>query len=291
MEGGHLTAEAVSRMVLRTLPPPEILAALRHLGECEACRENVRGGVPDDFEVVRSTIREEAEEQAYRPPARRGALLVAASVVIAIQLVAVFSARRPFERSPRPVIVAPPSPAPSHPEWDRLVREARASGRLPFPPALDALRGEWDSLRGVSDQPGERLSPAGVVIDDTRPSFIWPSTPDAAYVVSIMDGDDEIARSAPLAVARWTPERELPRARTYAWQVEVRHGRETSILPKSSEPLALFRIVGEREHRDIAEARRLRPADHFLHAVLYARAGLRAEALTSLRASGVTLSK
>ena len=262
------TAGAATREIVET-----------HVEDCASCRADLR-----DLQALRP-----------RPPSgapfgrrfggwsgrRSPAAAVAAAVAIAVALIVVF-ARRPAPGVPvdRPTVTtARREPAPYvRPEWEALVREARRTGTLVFPPDLAQLRGDGDALRGPNGAPAAALAPAGIVVDDTRPRFSWPERRGATYVVLLFDGDEEVARSPELAAAEWRPERPLQRGRTYTWQVEVRRDGRLDVLPPPEAPQARFRIAGEREHRDIEAARRAHPDDALLHAVLYARAGLEAEA-------------
>jgi hypothetical protein len=164
-------------------------------------------------------------------------------------------------------------------EWDALVKNALATGRLPFPDDLDELRGVEDTLRGEGAPATSRVGPAGVVIDDTRPELSWPAIDGATYVVSIFDGEEEVVRSKSLDANRWTPSRDLPRGRTLVWQVAAEHEGTLTILPSPPAPQAMFRIISARDHRELSEAKAKHPDDHALLAVLYARSGMEKEAL------------
>jgi hypothetical protein len=146
------------------------------------------------------------------------------------------------------------------------------------------LRAPADIVRG-STAAQERVHPSGVVIDDVRPTFTWPPRNGATYLVSVFHEDRRVIQSPPLEVPQWRPDRDLPRGRTLAWQVEVMRGGAVETIPRPPSPPALLLITSEAHHRDIEHARELYPDDHLLHAVLYARSGMRSEALASLRRS------
>lgn len=241
-----------------------------HVEDCASCRAELR-----ELEALRT---------APRPRRIPVLAIAAAAAAIAIALLLVLYANRsapPVPRVHHPTVSVQQPPAPpayARPEWEALVREARRTGKLPFRTDLARLRGKSDSLRGADDAPVDGLAPAGIVVDETRPRFTWPERRGAVYVVLLYENDEEIARSKPLSAAEWRPERELQRGRTYAWQVEVRRGDALELLPPPAAPEARFRIAGADAHRQIEEARRAHPDDHLLHAILYARAGLEAEA-------------
>jgi hypothetical protein len=193
--------------------------------------------------------------------------------------------RKPAPPPPRraPERVAPAPPAYARAEWAQLVAGVLAAGQLPFPSDLAILRGGLEPVRGEAPGPTTTLVPAGIVIDETRPAFSWPPRAGATYVVSIFDGDREVAHSEPLTTRAWTPPRALPRGRTYTWQVEAKTAGGIEVLPAPPAPPARFRIVGAGEHAELEAARAAHPDDHLLLAALYARAGLEAEAKEQLR--------
>src|SRR5438477_577897 len=79
-----------------------------------------------------------------------------------------------------------------------------------------------------------------------------------------------VARSATLDRNRWTPEQPLARGRAYAWQVRVIRGAGVETLPPPPRPNPRFRVIGDYEARDLAEARTSYPNDHLLLGVLAA---------------------
>ncbi|HYI10802.1 MAG TPA: hypothetical protein VEK57_17210 [Thermoanaerobaculia bacterium] len=267
-----------------------------HLQDCAMCRAEV-----DDLRALagRKAMRRWTERTARtaRPAADRGRLLaLAAAIVVVAFLIAVFFRTRPagvtppLQRPevrgtvpvPPPVQPAPP-PRPTNPRWERLVADAVVRGRLPYPADLAELDPPPDVLRGTEGSAKAELSPAGVVIDETRPELRWEGREGAAYVAWIYEGETEIARSGRLTAPRWRPGRALPRGRTYTWQVEVEQNGATVILPAPPAPAAMFRILTDEQSSEIRSARAQQPDDHLLHAVLFARNGQRAEAEAALR--------
>jgi len=85
-------------------------------------------------------------------------------------------------------------------------------------------------------------------------------------------------------VNEWTCDVELPRGRAYTWQVEVRRGDATSMLPMPPAPPARFEVLSARTKEALDAVRRDWPDDHLLLGVLCARAGLREAALEELGA-------
>ncbi len=139
-----------------------------------------------------------------------------------------------------------------------------------------------DVTRGNGPRQDAAVAPSGVVIDIPRPTFRWSGVSGAKYTVSVLDGDREVAVSAPLRSNDWTPERDLTRGRTYRWQVRASRGKETWIIPSAPQPAPLFALLDDVAHRDLDSARRKYPDDHLLLAVLEAHYGLQAEAVEEL---------
>lgn len=260
------TADAATREIVES-----------HLEDCEACRAEVAD--------LRAFARQ------IRPRRSLTWLAVAAALAVLIAVALMLIARRETAPPSPPVVsttaslppVVPKRPPYANARWAAFVAEALQRGRLPFPKDLAELRGDDDPLRGSNDPKHPRLSPAGIVIDETRPRFSWPAVDGAAYVVSVFDNDERIARSESLRRTDWTPARELPRGRTLLWQVEAAHDGAVDLMPAPPAPQAMFRIAGAREHAELEEAKRDAAAEPLLLAVLYARAGLRDDALRELR--------
>jgi anti-sigma factor RsiW len=249
-----------------------------HLDDCAMCRAEV-----DDLRTM----------LARRPRATPWWIAFAAAAAVATTLFLAWPRPEPpIAVSPpplvvRPAVVAPEPMAPApprygKPEWQRLVDDAKRTGRLRFPAYLTDLAPPPDVLRGVRGSRDDELTPAGRVVDDARPELSWRARRGATYVVSVFDGETEVARSESLTSARWTVTRTLRRGRTYLWQVRVSVDGKEETIPALPAPPALFRITSNEEHRAIADARTQFPNDHLLHAVLYAKSGMREEAERAL---------
>lgn len=285
----HVTTELLDRMARRDLTPEEFLGVARHLESCDDCARQGRERAARDLVALQ-------EEFKPAPRSRRRIWLSAIAAALAVLLLALLFTRddAPSERAPVVDVTDPPSrtaprtattpdaaAAYADPEWERLVAEAKRSGTLPFPPDLDALRGQEEILRGSSDE-SQRVSPAGIVIDETRPTFRWPARKAGRYTLFIFDGERQLASSGELDAPRWTAKSDLPRGRTLTWQVEVTDGERVETIPRPPAPPAMFRIATDAGHRDLVRALAAHPRDHLLHAVLYARAGMRREALEAM---------
>jgi hypothetical protein len=260
-----------------------------HLEDCDLCRREA-----EELFALRRQL------ERVRRPRRWRVLAIAASAVLALvaAMALVLWRMRPQE-APSPPVVESPSPerrAPAPPQlttgehpryrdakWEGLVRETLARGSLPVAPIVAAVAQPAHTMRGPRSASGAGLVPAGVVIESDRPTFSWHPIEGATYIVTIYDGDAEIANSGAMERASWTPPRALRRGRTYVWQVKARRGEEIAILPSPPAAPALFHVISDAAARELASARAAHPDDHLLLAVLSAQHGLVADAQRHLR--------
>jgi anti-sigma factor RsiW len=252
-----------------------------HLEDCPICRDEA-----EDLRRLRGSFLQ--SRPAPRPRFVRRWWTVAAALALVAGTVVV-SRRPPLPAAPPAPRAVPRASLPvsyANGEWNALVAEAVRTGRLPMAGGLDELRPGADPLRGGESGDAALLSPAGVVVATARPRFRWAAADGhAKYVVAIFDGSSEVATSEALTATEWTPPADLPPERTLAWQVDVTSGAKHFIMPAPPAPPALFRIASAADRAQIDAARSQYPNDHLLHAVLYARAGLAAEAGGALQRS------
>lgn len=277
----HLDDAQLAGSVDGTLDAAEREIAETHLEQCAACRADV------------ADLRTAA---ARRPPHRRARvpLAVAAGTLLVVLGAAYLVSRRPTPPSSPPVAVDTMSTTTAtastgttttapvsygRAEWDALVRDALATGTIVAPAVIRELAGRPDVLRGTAPAETSLQWPVATAIDTTRPEFRWSAGGGAEWVVAVARGEDELLRSDVLRETRWTPPRDLARAETYSWTVEVRSADGTrSVLPPPSEPMALFRVLSAAEHEEWAEAQRRHSGDALLLGLVAARLGLRREA-------------
>jgi anti-sigma factor RsiW len=260
-----------------TLTSQRRAAIETHLAECDRCREDV------------ADLRDVSARMTRRV---RPAVLAVAAALGAIGITLLLLSRTPRDTAARPVVrsmrrpinVTKPMQRPR--EWDEAVRAALDAGRLARPSILSELRPAPDVLRGPGMTTTAALAPIGEVIETATPRFEWTASSGAIYVVSVFNGEREVASSGEIKSATWSPAKGLARGNTYVWQVEVRRGDASTILPAPPDPQALFRVADEKTLREIAEARQRFPDDHLLLGVLYARAGMQERAKEELRADG-----
>ena len=173
------------------------------------------------------------------------------------------------------------------PEYQLRVKQALIVQRVEKSPLLAGLNLPGSSLMG-GDEEGNRFAvsePVGTVILTASPTFRWSKLQGAtSYVVEIYDAQFNPSSSSPLLTgAGWTAP-PLTRGQVYSWQIKaIRNGQEF-IAPQPPAPQAKFRILDQATADEIARARRDYASSHLLLGLLYARAGLIAEAGQEFRA-------
>jgi hypothetical protein len=169
---------------------------------------------------------------------------------------------------------------------DRQRVEAALAAGVAEPPDLAELRGQGGVLMGGSPAPRFGLGePVATVVASDRPTFRWrPLAGAADYTVVIADeGLQPVARSEAVTSTSWTPRDRLPRGRVYLWQVTARQGDTSVTAPAPDQPPARFRVLDERTAALLDRVARERPDAHLLLGLLYAQAGVIAEAAAHLR--------
>jgi hypothetical protein len=267
----HVDAESMIAYETGAVSPADREIIEAHLADCSSCR--------DAFHPSSSPARQRDSRRVAAIAASVAAIAAAAYVTLNRQPPAAPVTVR-IERA-QPKVAAP---AYAREEWKRLVDEVRATRRVPLRSDLDELRPASDALRTNTSSPAGMMSPAGVVVESTRPEFRWSPYSRAKYVVLLQPiGSADIARSSTLRDTIWTPAFDLERGKTYEWQVTVSRGPESFAIPSPPAPRTLFRILEAGLKQEIDEARRAHPEDHLLLAALYSRAGLDTEAASELQ--------
>jgi putative zinc finger protein len=172
-------------------------------------------------------------------------------------------------------------------EYRQMAAEALSNQKAPGSPLLAGLRRPGSSLMGAGDN-GRRfaiIEPSGKVLLSDRPAFKWTRLDGAdSYVVEIYDAQFNLITSSPaLTGLSWTSQ-QLARGQVYSWQVKAISGGQEFIAPHPTAPQAKFRILDQTAAAEIARARRDYASSHLLLGLLYARAGLLAEAEQEFRA-------
>ncbi len=172
-------------------------------------------------------------------------------------------------------------------EAARAVAAALGEGRLELP-ALSGLQGRAGVLMG-GPAPTTRLrvlSPQGVNVREARPEFRWQPLPGArAHVVSVYSEDlAPVLRSPELTstASSWRAGAELPRGRSYVWQVAALVGEERHVAPAPPEPEARFHVLAADESRRLEQELGAAGESRLARGVLLARAGVLDEAEQAL---------
>ncbi len=130
------------------------------------------------------------------------------------------------------------------------------------------------------------LSPQGVNVRTARPEFHWqPLTGARAHVVSVFTEDlAPVLRSPelPATAASWRAGTDLPRGRSYVWQVAALVGDERQVAPAPPEPEARFHVLGAGEARALEQELAAAGDSRLARGVLLARAGVLDEAALAL---------
>ncbi|HYH07643.1 MAG TPA: hypothetical protein VEK11_11360 [Thermoanaerobaculia bacterium] len=258
-----------------------------HLTECERCREDVADlRIPPRRPVRRP---HHATWLVFATAAGIAAVIVGGVLIRPEPEVAPFPppamVTKPHVTQPAPVPELPaPEPEPARsmrPEWAALIERARGGESPTMPAVLRRLRRGADVLRG-SAAARALLSPAGIVVESQRPRFTWDVAGGERFEVWLFAEGREVARSGTLTQKAWTPQRPLRRGVTYTWELQVERKGESEVYPMPPAPPAEVHVLEAAVHQELEAARREHAGDHLLLGLLYARAGMIAEAHAEL---------
>jgi hypothetical protein len=203
---------------------------------------------------------------------------IAASLVLAVWLFPSRPAEAPGQTTP--VAVSSLTAA----EQAR-VDAAVSAGRIELPASVSALIRPQGTLLGAQGTPTRfgPLGPVGTAVRSTRPTFSWGDAGADAYSVSVFDANfKEVARSERVQGTSWSPEADLPRGVPLVWQVTAHRGAVSETEPKPPQPEARFSVIDAATLARVEE-QAARLADNPLAlGVLYAEAGLIADARAEL---------
>ena len=164
----------------------------------------------------------------------------------------------------------------------RAIRAALIAGAITRPETLSELHGEPGLLRdGQSDGvPFALLNPVGTVVLDDHPTFRWQALSGAtAYTVSVFDADfNRVAKSEMLETTQWEAPHSLRRGAVYSWQVSALADGKEVTSPVKPSPDARFKIIEGAKEAELQRIKKIYPNSHLALGVLYAQAGLRADA-------------
>lgn len=160
------------------------------------------------------------------------------------------------------------------------VRESLRTGKIS--PSADLARMQnVPTRRAGEDNAATPVSPKNEATLDAAPVFRWQAAADSEYQITVTDdAGRDVAKSAILSQNSWQIEKELP-AGFYFWKIAVR--RKGVDEPSKNLSRAMFKVLSETEKRKL-EAAKNSVKSNLASAILYARAGLLAEAERELNA-------
>jgi hypothetical protein len=174
------------------------------------------------------------------------------------------------------------------PQTQKAVQTALVSEHLSEPQVLNELAGSKIILMGQATDglPFKLLAPVGIIVNSNRPTLRWQPLDGAnLYTVSVFDSDfNRVAKSGAQSATQWSVPLSLQNGKLYSWEVTALKENQEVISPVAPAPRAQFRIVERGNRNEIASVRRAHPRSHLTLGVLYARAGLLAEAEREFRA-------
>ena len=203
----HLSDEQLQLLVQGRVSPSATDAAHRHVKECPICASQV--------EDLRSWV-----APAGRARTNVRWLAIAAAVVGALVPTLLWQSRvgrqMPSTSLSGLEVLAPPEQA--------RIRAGLNSGTASLPDYMADLNSSREVLMGSPAKRGDTfdlIAPVGMGTVSDRPQFEWETLAGAsAYAVTVFDErSNVVARSPLLAQTKWNPLDQLPRGRTYVWQV------------------------------------------------------------------------
>ena len=296
-EAAHLEYRELERLADGTLDGVDLEMSQSHLAECANCRAEL-----DDLQRFRNSL---TTRPAPRP-SRTLQWLVAASLAAAVLLATYWYARH---QATSPTLSPPTTPSaqvvstvllideggPIERTADgslrgvdvRWLKEVDATLRDPQlspPSSLHDLHPAAPVFRGEDPKQSSGrvrlLSPVGIMLDEQTPTLSWKAN-DLRCRAMVLD-----ETFATIAQSDWTREgetkidRELPRGKSYSWQLHCRDGEREVIAPSGSEAEARFAILSSEAHEQLNAARGSH--SHLIRATEFARAGLLREARAEL---------
>jgi hypothetical protein len=268
----HLSDEDVQAYVDSTMDGADRHVADAHLAGCDVCARQI--------EELRSWA---------APPARRAAwpsYAWAASILLAL-LVPIGYWQWQGATPPE---IAGVSALPAG--LQARVREAVTAGRATLPATIAALAGQREVTMGPAAPAAtfRVVAPLATAVATDRPTFRWEPVAGATeYTITIVDARGQRIASASAGTATtFTPASPLPGDGVYTWQVAARVGAGTVLAPAPPAPPARFALLEAPTRALLARLEREEPDAHVMLGILYAQAGVIAEARRHLAAVPAT---
>lgn len=166
--------------------------------------------------------------------------------------------------------------------YQELLKGAIGTGKVNVAMIPAASEGRVGTTLGSGEQEKFNvLAPVRSTVESERPVLKWQALRGGSgYVVFIKDtASGEEVESSEIARTEWAPEKALTRGHVYNWMVEaVKEGRRVR-APSLDKPYASFKVLDDGAARELKEAKQKWPRSHLLLGALYARAGVREQAV------------
>lgn len=160
------------------------------------------------------------------------------------------------------------------------VRQSVQVGRIQISEDLAQLQQDT-TRRGNEDFPIKQILPKNEATLESQPVLRWQNAENSEYRITVFDQAlNKVAESEVLRQNSWQIDKKLA-AGFYFWEVLARKKDAAEFKPASKQ--AFFKIVGDAEKSRIEKAKRATKSN-LISAILYARAGLFAEAERDLNA-------
>ena len=173
-------------------------------------------------------------------------------------------------------------------QFTKKLRAALTNQTLEISADARRVKSSAGTLMGPSAAaaPFRLIGPVGRVVEMERPPFRWRPVQNAdTYKVGVYDENFRLVIESPAVnAANWTPNVALPRGRILQWQVTAIVDGKEIVSPSRPAAEAKFKIVDAAAAAEIQHARRTAGNSHLLMGIVYANAGMVAEAEREFRA-------
>ena len=187
-----------------------------------------------------------------------------------------------------PAVVDPSGLAALPADAQDRVRAALAAGSVPLPAPIAALAGRREPLMGPPGPPApfRVTGPVATAVAGDRPELAWePLAGAGEYTVTIADEQGRpIGAGVRVRGTTFTPAEPLARGRVFTWQVSAQAGSRVLVAPAPPAPPARFAVLDAATAARLAQLEREHADAHVLLGILYAQAGVVADARRHLQA-------
>jgi anti-sigma factor RsiW len=187
-----------------------------------------------------------------------------------------------------PVVADPVGLAALPADTQARVRAALVAGTVPRPAQIAALAGRRETLMGPPGPaaPFRVIAPVATAVASDRPELAWEPLAGAdEYTVTIADGEGRpIGPGSRVRGTTFTPAEPLARGGVFTWQVTAQVGPRVLVAPAPPAPPARFVVLDTATATELSRLEREQPDAHVVLGILYAQAGVVADARRHLQA-------